>query len=91
VVQRSRHLAAKDDELVTVRPVLDRIADFADFLSPDPHDDFAELRRSEGTGRPIGASDFVAGLERILGRRIARRAPGRKPELKPTGEQLELL
>jgi putative transposase len=69
------HLAAKDDELVTVRPVLDRVARFADLLSPDPQDDYAELRRSEGTGRPIGAADFVAGLERILGRRIARRPP----------------
>jgi hypothetical protein len=30
-------------------------------------------------GRPLGSADFVADLERRLGRRIARRACGRKP------------
>jgi putative transposase len=52
---------------------------------------FAELRRSEGSGRPVGAPDFVAGLERLLGRKIARRAPGRKPASSPTSKQLDLL
>lgn len=40
---------------------------------------FAALRGTETTGRPLGNADFIAGLERLLGRPIARRAPGRKP------------
>ena len=44
---------------------------------------FSALRLSEGTGRPLGAADFVADLERLLGRPVARRAPGRKPSAPP--------
>ena len=86
-------LAEANDVLVTVRPVLDRVADFRAWLQPGPEDDFRDLRDAEGTGRPLGTADFVEGLEAILGRKIARRAPGRKPTRIPesTGEQLELL
>jgi len=72
------HLAGEDDELVQVRPVLDRVACFADLLEDDEANDgaFGALRSSEGTGRPLGNADFIAGLERVLGRPIARRAPG---------------
>jgi hypothetical protein len=46
----------------------------------DGHEEgFAALKRSEGSGRPVGTADFVADLERLLGRTIARRARGRKP------------
>ena len=85
------HLAGRDDALVTVRPVLDRVQNFIDLLQPDADEDFADLRSSEGTGRPLGTEDFVIGLERVLGRNIARRAPGRKPRIRVMGEQLELL
>ena len=85
------HLAGHDDGLVTVRPVLDRVPNFTALLQPEADEDFADLRSSEGTGRPLGAGDFVAGLERVLGRKIARRAPGRKPRSIAIGEQLELL
>jgi putative transposase len=73
------HLEARDDGLVNVRPVLDRVTDFA-VLTGDRAEDagFARLRAAEQTGRPLGSADFIAGLERILGRPIARRAPGRK-------------
>ena len=74
------HIAGKDDELVKVKPVLDRAQNFTDLLPKSENEDFTELRRAEGTGRPVGADDFVKGLERLLGRPIARRAPGRKPE-----------
>jgi putative transposase len=79
------HLAREDDALVTVRPLLDRMTDFADQLALAERDAggwesrFSALRLSEGTGRPLGAADFVADLERQLGRPVARRAPGRKP------------
>jgi putative transposase len=76
------HLAGRDDELVVVAPVLSRVPDFAAFLAPDTEDErsFASIRAAEGTGRPLGNAQFIEELERILGRRIARRAPGRKPK-----------
>lgn len=43
------HLACVNDELVNVRPVLDRIANFADLLREDLEEDFTELRQSEGS------------------------------------------
>ena len=73
------HLAGVDDALVTVRPVLDRVPHLKALLEADAEEDFSDLRRAETTGRPLGAPEFVSGLEKKLGRTIARRAPGRKP------------
>src|SRR5580704_11961216 len=63
------HLAGRDDGLVTVKPVLERVGDFAKLLEPDAADDerFAAVRRSEASGRPLATAEFVADLERILG------------------------
>jgi len=86
------HLSGVDDALVTVRPVLDRIPHLKDLPQVDTEEDFTELRRAESTGRPLGAPEFVAGLENLLGRKIARRAPGRKPATDfPDEDQLRLL
>jgi putative transposase len=76
------HLAGDDDGLVMVTPVLDAVADFHALLEQDARDpySFAAVRRSESTGRPLAAEDFVRDLERRLGRPIARRAPGPKPK-----------
>ena len=75
------HLTGADDGLVRVRPVLQRVSDFAGLIASGASDDdsFAAIRAAEKTGRPLGTADFVADLERRLGRPIARRAPGRKP------------
>jgi putative transposase len=74
------HLAGKDDGLVTVKPVLERVGNFARLLgrSAADEDSFAAIRRAEGSGRPLANPDFIEGLEKLLGRPIARRAPGRK-------------
>jgi len=45
----------------------------------------------KNTGRPVGTAEFVTGLERILGRRIARRASGPMPAAKANEKQLKLL
>ncbi len=90
------HLAGEDDELVSVRPLLDRVPDLGERLQSSERDagawetSFSALRLAEGTGRPVGAPDFVADLERLLGRPFARRAPGRKPTVRPA-HQLSLL
>ena len=61
-------------------------------LIADRADDagFAAFRAAEQSGRPVGTTDFVAGLERILGRPIARRASERKP-MSHESDQPELL
>jgi len=75
------HLSACDDGLVRVQPVLQRVRDFPALIQPRDSDDeaFRAIRAAEKTGRPLATADFVADLERRLGRPIARRAPGRKP------------
>jgi putative transposase len=77
------HLSGSDDDLATVKPMLDRLgaAGIAELLRSGAEDEaaFVALRGTETTGRPLGNADFIAGLERLLGRCIARRAPGRKP------------
>ena len=73
-----------------MRPVLDRAPCSAEMLRGEA-EDFTELRRSEGSGRPVGAPDFVMGLERLLGRKTARRVPWRKPASSVASNQLELI
>ncbi len=86
------HLSGQNDALVTVRPVLDRIPHLKELLQANSEDDFSDLRRAEATGRPLGAPEFVTGLESLLGRKIARRAPGRRPATDSlAAEQLKLL
>jgi putative transposase len=80
VVQRRSAFPGKDDGLVTVRPVRDRVSCFADLVTQGRDEAFAALRRGESTGRPVGTAEVVIGLERVLGRRIAPRAPGSVPE-----------
>ena len=85
------HLAGRDDGLVSVAPVLERYGDFAELMRTDADDPaFAAIRASEATGRPLATAEFIAGLERILRRPIARRAPGRKPAGKLEAEPLLL-
>ncbi|MHB8530356.1 MAG: transposase [Caulobacteraceae bacterium] len=85
------HLRGEDDGLVVVRPVLELAPDFAALIETNADNPaFAALRAAETTGRPLGTGDFVADLERRLGRSVARRAPGRKPAATPD-DQLALL
>ena len=85
------HITGADDGLGTVRPVLDRVPRFSELLSTTQDQDFGDLRLAEGSGRPLGTAEFLTGLERLLGRPLARRAPGRKHTASVSGEQLELL
>jgi putative transposase len=72
------HLKGADEGLANVKPLLARVSSFAGLLAVENDEDFAALRTSEGAGRPLGNADFLPGLERIPGRRLAKRAPGRK-------------
>ncbi len=72
------HLAGRDDELVTVAPVLklwpewDRV--LADRLAEETA---AGLRLNTRTGRVLGSAEFVEQAEALVGRRLRSNAPGR--------------
>jgi len=88
------HLAGRDDGLVRVAPLLDRVGRFTDLVGVESGeaDDarFAALREAESTGRPLGSADFIAELERRIGRRLQKERPGRKSSGVAAAAQLEL-
>lgn len=73
------HLAGKDDALVRVRPLLELVPRWGRHLTADPDKEtVGQLRRHEGTGRPLGGERFLQRLEKRLGRLLRPRKPGRK-------------
>lgn len=75
------HLAGKDDKVVTVKPVLDRVGDFAALLDTpiDPDEAYVALRRAETVGRPIGGDEWLEGLEIKTGKTLKPGKRGPKP------------
>ena len=64
---------------------------FADLIAGDADEAaFSALRAAGRIGRPLANKDFIDGLERVLDRPVARRAPGRKKVI-AAAEQLVLL
>ena len=77
------HLAGKDDGLVRVRPLLELVPRWGRHLSADPDEETVRrLRRHEGTGRPLGGERFLQRLEKIVGRLLRPRRPGRKKKIR---------
>ncbi len=75
------HLDGRDDGLVQVKPLLDLVPDWREFLSAGLSDDEREaIRAAERTGRPLGSTRFIARLEKRLHRPLARQKPGPKPQ-----------
>lgn len=75
------HLTGQDDRLVQVRPLLELVGDWKAFLAAGLEEQVVEqLERHERTGRPLGSDVFVQELEHSVGRSLAPRRPGPKPE-----------
>jgi putative transposase len=73
------HLSGVSDGIVDVAPALDRFPDFAAMLSTGgAANEFASLRQSETTGRPLGSKQWLEKLEGELGRSVQRQKTGRK-------------
>lgn len=73
------HLLGKDDGLVTVRPLLKRVAGWEEFLAlPTSSHETQALKRHEKSGRPLGDSAFVRTLEIELRRTLVKQKPGPK-------------
>jgi putative transposase len=77
----SAHLTARDDLLVRVRPLLDMVGSWKDFLlGPIPSGEQLTLKRHEQTGRPLGDARFIHHLEQTLDRKLQPQKPGPKPK-----------
>ena len=73
------HLDGKDNSLVRVRPLLELVSDWGEFLAGELDGEEGErLRAHERTGRPLGSETFLERLERKLGRPL-RPQPGGRP------------
>ena len=73
------HLEGRDDGLASAAPLLERESDWRALLDRGlGEDEHKALRAGERTGRPLGSAEFMAALERDLGRTLARQKPGRK-------------
>src|SRR5687768_2445101 len=73
------HLAGRDDRLVTVAPLLERLGHITTLVDTEPEETaLTRLRAAEATGRPLGSDEFVTQLERHMQRRLRRQKPGRK-------------
>ena len=76
------HLSGEDDDLVKVRPMLERVDDWQAYLADDhcQPDQYEAIQHANRTGRPLGNERFIAHLEHVSGRILRLRKPGRKPQ-----------
>ena len=66
--------------MVQVKPMLDRINNWDDYLSDPGNRDNEELiEQHTRTVRPLGCANFIRKLESITGQELTPKKPGRKP------------
>jgi putative transposase len=75
------HVAGRDDGLVRVAPLLERVKDWREYLTEPLEAEEEQLwRRHERTGRPLGEPAFLDRIERLLGRIVRPAKRGPKPK-----------
>ena len=75
----SAHISGQDDALVKVRPLIEMVVAWREFLLGDNNEKMAEVIHShERTGRPIGGEFFIEDLEKKLNRSLRKGRPGPK-------------
>lgn len=73
-------LSGRDDDLVQVKPMLERVDNWKAYLSNTEDAGATDtIRRHTRTGRPLGSSNFIDKLELLTGKPIAPRRPGPRP------------
>jgi putative transposase len=79
------HLRRQDDGLVTVRPLLERVDRFADFLAiPADPEMVSALTKGRTIGRPLMGDHELGELEKRLGRTLRPGKRGRPLRRKMT-------
>jgi len=72
------HLSGKDDELVKVKPMLDRVSSWSELLASGDQALYDQVRMHERTGRPLGGERFMEKMAAIVGRDLGKKKPGPK-------------
>ena len=76
------HMDGKDDALVTVKPLLELVGNWRQFLCGDVSDDeYVLLQQHERTGRPLGSKQFMERLESRLDRILIPQKGGRPKKI----------
>jgi len=73
------HVFKQNDVLISGHENILKIEDWSAYLEePDDKGFIEQIEQHEKTGRPLGSDKFVRELEKLTGRKILRRPPGRK-------------
>lgn len=74
------HLMGRDDTVVSVGPMLQRIGNWREYLTESSREvELSDVRRCSSTGRPGGDEVFLSRLEFLTGRELRKRKPGPQP------------
>ena len=74
------HLGGQDDGIVDVRPMLERIDNWEQYLSASEVEIANDIiRKHSRSGRPAGDEKFIDALEQLTQRRLKKQKPGPKP------------
>jgi len=77
------HLARKDDQLVRVAPMLERISSWETYLTGScATSDLDIIRQHARTGRPIQNDQFLSQLQTLTGNDYRKGKPGRQTPYK---------
>jgi putative transposase len=75
------HLAGRDDGLVTVAPLLERLGHITTLVDTEPEEAaLTNLRAAETTGRPLGSDEFVTQLSAKCSAACDDRSRSEKPK-----------
>jgi putative transposase len=81
------HVFGLRDPVLSPMPKVSQIGDWSAFLRGEEKNEELELlRRNQSIGRPLGSEDFIEKLEKITGRCLKKKRPGR-PKTKIEGEE----
>ena len=81
------HIAGVDSAHATIAPALDRIGNFAAFLTDAPADDAIwAILKAERVGRPVGAKAWIERLEAESGKTLSCKSAGQSQRSNPSGK-----
>ena len=75
----SAHSNGISNPLLAVKPMLDRVDNWAEYLGQkDNKSDIESIRKHTRTGRPVGSETFVESISKFTGRKLVKSKPGPK-------------